>query len=757
MSTAKITRFGLQSGTTDTLYATWEWSKSHTENYQVRWCYDTGNSFWFVGNYSNTEYNFCTYNFPSNAKRVRFMVRPISRTYTNNGKSYSYWTAQWSTAKIFYVKNLPPDVPSPPSVSVDRYKLIAKLDNLPTGVSRIQFQVVKDDKSIASSGYSTVSTGHTTYSCTLLSGSSYKVRCRAVNQNGIYSEWSEYSEAVYTVPNMTNSVHCTAISETSVYVTWVSVSSATSYDIEYTTKREYFDISDQTSVISGIEHNNYHIVGLESGQEYFFRVRAVNEQGSSAWTTAKSVVIGTEPAAPTTWSSTTTCIVGDSLTLYWMHNSEDGSSQTYAEVELYINGIKETHTVNSTNEYDDKKTTHYSVDTSEFSEGSKIQWRVRTAGVTKKYSEWSIQRSIDIYAPPTLELSVTDVDGEQLESLKSFPFYILGVAEASLQTPIGYFVTISAKESYETADDVGNKKMISAGEAVYSKNFDISEKLLLEMSAGNIDLENNISYTVECTVSMDSGLTAEASADFTVAWTDELYEPNAEINIDYDAVTASIRPYCTDENDELIDGIVLSVYRREYDGNFTKLASNISNTDNIFITDPHPSLDYARYRIVAVTSATGAVSYYDVPGCLIGEKALVIQWDEAWSNFDISNEDTREQPTWAGSMLKLPYNVDVSSSYSPDYSIVEYIGRKYPVSYYGTQLGETASWSVEIDKNDKDTLYALRRLSVWQGDAYVREPSGSGYWANVGVSFSQTHCEVTIPVSLKITRVEGGE
>ena len=42
------------------------------------------------------------------------------------------------------------------------------------------------------------------------------------------------------------------------------------------------------------------------------------------------------------------------------------------------------------------------------------------------------------------------------------------------------------------------------------------------------------------------------------------------------------------------------------------------------------------------------------------------------------------------------------------------------------------------------------------GDVYVREPSGSGYWANINVSFSQTHCELIIPVKLEINRVVGG-
>ena len=71
-------------------------------------------------------------------------------------------------------------------------------------------------------------------------------------------------------------------------------------------------------------------------------------------------------------------------------------------------------------------------------------------------------------------------------------------------------------------------------------------------------------------------------------------------------------------------------------------------------------------------------------------------------------------------------------------------------------MGTSSSWSVEIDKNDIDTLYALRRLARWTGDVYVREPSGSGYWANINVSFSQTHCKLIIPVKLEINRVVGG-
>ena len=186
------------------------------------------------------------------------------------------------------------------------------------------------------------------------------------------------------------------------------------------------------------------------------------------------------------------------------------------------------------------------------------------------------------------------------------------------------------------------------------------------------------------------------------------------------------------------------------------MVTGLENTKSTFTTDPHPALDYARYRIVAIANDTGAVSFYDVPGYPTGENSVVIQWNEEWSNFDTNNEDALEEPAWSGSLLKIPYNIDVSDSNKPDVELIEYIGRSHPVSYYGTQLGTTSTWNVEIPKDDIDTLYALRRLAIWMGDVYVREPSGSGYWANITVSFSQKHCEVTIPVTLSITRVEGG-
>lgn len=730
------------------------------DHYEVKWYYDTGDSVWFTGGSSNVEEKHATYGGPSNAVRIKVSVKPVSKTHTVNKQETSYWSGTAVTA-TYSVSYNPPNIPGTPDVKIEKYKLTVSLENIQDGrADEIEFEVYNGATKV-NTGIATVVTCRASFSCTVTAGGEYRVRCRSINLNTgskVYSDWSAFSASQSTIPSTPTGITvCRASSETSVYLEWPVVTTAETYEVEYTTKKNYFDGSDQTTTVSGIEFNHYEKTGLESGTEYFFRVRAVNKNGESSWSDISSVIIGKAPAAPTTWSSTTTVITGEQLTLYWVHNTEDGSSQTYAELELYINGTKESYTIKNSEDEDEKdKTSFYAIDTTEYVEGTQIQWRVRTAGVTKAYGDWSIQRTIDIYAPPTQELKITDSNGASIDTLNSFPFYISSLAGPNTQVPIGYHVTVTANESYETVDYVGNLKIVNAGEAVYSRYFDTDEPLLVEFSANSIDLENGIAYTVTCAASMNSGLSSTASLGFTVSWADEVYEPNVEIAVDTSTFVAYIRPYCRNEYGYLIEDVMLSVYRREFDGSFTELIRNTENVQNTVITDPHPALDYARYRIVATSKTTGAVSYYDPPGYPVGGTAVIIQWDEAWSNFDTTNSDALEEPPWAGSLLSLPYNIDVSNSNKSDVALIEYIGRAHPITYYGTQVGETATWNVAVPKRDEETLYALRRLSKWMGDVYVREPSGSGYWAHVSVSFSQKHKEVTIPVTLDITRVEGG-
>lgn len=756
------------SNSTSTSTSTSSTTGGTLDHFEVKWSYSTGNKdqsgtpIWFTDGTTETTEKNSLYSPPENATIVKISVKPVSKTYKvkvgDNEVDRNYWTGTAVTSQ-YYINSMPPsEMSSAPTVKIDKYVLTATVENIDDPkADYIEFEVYSGD-SPYTKAWVQVKTQRAVYVCKVFAGHKYRVRCRTVNATAydyLYGEWSPFSSEESTVPDSVTNVTCRAASRSSVRVSWDASDSATSYEVEYATSESYFDSSSEPHSLTVTDTTAY-VTGLETGKEWFFRVRAVNENGNSGWSNVVSTVIGTPPEAPTTWSLTTTVIVGELIYLYWVHNCEDGSHMTESEIKLIVNGDERIITVDGTvtDEEQDEPIYQYSFDSLNYDEGAEILWSVRTKGILDEYGPWSVQRTINLYAPPALSLSISADDEGVINTL---PIDISTSAWPESQTPISYNVTIISDTTYDSEDVIGNPIIVSAGSEVYSKVFNSSDRnFALSLSAGDLMLKNDQTYTLNVIVSMNSGLTAEATTKFTVKWEVYEYYPDAGISIDYGSLSAYITPICIGYSGDLVDGVTLSVYRREANGRFTEIGTNIINSGVDTVTDPHPALDYARYRIVARNEATGNVNYEDIPGYPVKEPSIVIQWDEIWSEFNYLNEDGSENFPWSGSMIRLPYNVDITEKYDPDVSLIEYIGREHPVSYYGTQRGETATWSTDIDKQDVETIYALRRLAAWRGDVYVREPSGTGYWAHVKVGMPIKHLSLTVPVTLEVTRVEGG-
>lgn len=816
-NTVTINALGLQaeSNTGRDVFAFWEWHKDNTKHYEVRWEYDA----YGVTRYEKRtiENTWDTYTIPAEAQKicnwVQVFIKPISeykKDANGNDTKQVYWTAKEIGKKYNFYEN-PPLKPPTPSVTIDKDNMvltisISNIVGLDLDATGVKFNIVRDNNTnLHTSGTVTINTdaNYVSYQYTVDPGHTYTVRACSVSASGKTSGWSDFSNSVGTKPSAPSAITTYRRNKRTdgtiaAYLEWTGVSNAKTYKIEYATVESDFETTPGNikTVTTDNARTSMEIVLSETGFDYFFRVRAVNDDGESDPTLIVKIPIGSTPAAPTTWSSSESAFVGETMELNWIHNPTDNSKQTYAQLSLNINNegwqtlevFENTTDPDTTGErVDETKYTYgtlvsykgnmyFKMDTTYFKlKNAKIQWKVRTAGITDQFSDidWSVERTIYIYEKPNLTFSMTSDlagTGSLITTLTSFPFYIRARAELSsyeLQRPLGYHVQIVSDEYYVTVDDIGRTKTIQAGDAVYSKYFDTSETLVVEMSANNIDLESGVSYTVHISVDMSTGLTVtneENLHEFIVDWIDKEYAIDAHISVDKETYTALITPYCQErmvdaEGDviygDLIEDVTLSIYRREYDGTYKEIASGIPNNYTA-VTDPHPALDYARYRFVAKDVNTGAVSFYDMPGYMINGHEIVLQWSEEWSTFDVDEKNTILGPSWVGSLLKLPYNIKVTDKRKREASLVKYAGREHPVSYYGTQVDETSQWSVDIPKDDKDTIYALRRLSLWNGDVYVREPSGMGYWANVTVSFNQSYDEVTIPVSLDITRVEGG-
>lgn len=808
------------SGSPKEFYADWTWSDQNAiyndcEEVRTQWTYYTADWVAFVGERKNSGPNdqglvHPKFGLPDNAIALEFWIMPqpkVDQTkqtiYNKKGKKTGTRTI---TTRRFAARGVSasmvieprPAKPSAPSVNIDSFKLTTELNTYDENTKYVQFQVVKNDSTVVATGTSRVVTNHAAFTCNIAPGGSYKVRCRGRhNSPTSWGEWSEYSSNVGTIPANPNRItKHNVLSPTSIQIYWNEVTNATAYDIEYAVDKSYFDVSSNVQSVTADRGVTSRIIdNLESGQTWFFRVRASNSVGKSGWSEIYSVLLGKIPDAPTTWSDTTSVVVGETVDLYWMHNAEDGSSQTAAQIEITVNGTTKTITrsgsdistetgVASYYTYDVRNdTTDTLLDSSGsnildssdgnilsqnrdiFGEGTTVEWRVRTKGIlttpNSGYGEWSVKRTIIVYASPGIELTVSQYPSfiSPLDTLTSFPIYIRAVATPSTQRAVGWNLKVVSNQSYITEDLVGELKRVNKDSEVFSRYIPAeSNTLSMSLSAGDIDLESGCSYTLTLDVAMDSGLTASSSLDFDVEWADGEHIPDAEISIDDVALCAYISPYCVDDEDVLVNNVVLSVYRREYDGRFKLIQDNIPNDRSISVTDPHPALDYARYRIVAMSQSTGEVDYYDPTDIPVGETSIIIQWDETFGEFlrEEDNPDERVEEPWSGSVLRLPYNVSISDKYDMDVNLAEYIGRSHPVSYYGTQLGIGGSWSTDIPRDDTETLYALRRLAIYPGNVYVREPSGVGYWAKINVSLNKNYDSMLIPVSLDVTRVEGG-
>lgn len=831
-----VTGLGLQSATENGrgVYATWDHTWDNTKCYSYRWeqfipSYGPKGTWVAKGADEETtsaDDRFCysEWTADENATKVRFRVKPVAETYKvkqgNTEVEKPHWTnGKESDVQTYDFSNNPPSPPPTPTAAIDAIndrKLNISIENIDAkklDAKYVRFNIVKNNtSSVHTSGNIEINTS-TNYAATTYTidyGNEYKVRAQTVAANGKTSGWSDFCNNVGTKPCAPKGITTYRRNKRSdgsitAYLAWSAVTNATHYIVEYTTLKENFDTgtANWDSAQTEGANTSIEITNIELGSNYYFRVKAVNENGDESDPTGVVMIpMGKPPAAPTTWSSTESAFIGESMDLSWIHNSTDNSAQVRARLSIKIGDGSwvEKMVTNDTDEnsgetvketvWDSygtfvsyKGNLHFKMDTSaSIYKDAKIEWKVQTEGISVEFGEWSEPRTIYIYDKPGLTLTVTNdlagkvpfeditvnpPEGSEYENeepvtirkaLTQFPFYIRAEIELEsyeLQKPIGYHLRVVANDFYETVDEAGRNKTVNPGDAVYSKYFDTSEILVVEMSADNIDLEPLINYTVYCDVDMSTGLSVSNTDDFNVYWSDATYTIDASIIVNEAAYTASITPRCVDSNGEYLENITMSIYRREYNGSLTEIATDIPNNGTA-VTDPHPALDYARYRLIAKDTITGAITFYDMSGHKIGCTSVIVQWDEEWTSYDSSGEISADIPMWSGSMLVLPYNVKVTDKRTRDVARVAYAGREYPVSYHGTLISETSTWSTVIPKDDVDTIYALRRLSLWNGPVYIREPSGMGFWANVAPSFNVDYSSVSIPVTLDVTRVEGG-
>lgn len=780
----------MQQGSDRGVYAQWKFSipkaAAWTEGFEYDWEYTTGarmaptkaqkkagkpgDLVWLPGSSGSAQFSSTltssgmhriTYTAPSSAIEVRCRILPLSnsrdkkvsvtKTYTNNKlkktttnkESFPYFTGSWSGYASHDFRS---DALAAPSVEAEL------MDNGTTAVVTVSsddadagwcdVEVTDSGGKIAARAYDKPLSGEASFSFALAAGRSYTARARVqTTSNGSKknSQWAS-AAAFATKPAAPTGPSAAATGPSSARVTWTAAAGAESYTVQHTTgTAEKFE-TDPESVdeVDGISATSYTPSGLDQNAVHWFRVRAVNGTGESAWSAACSCLVATKPEAPTVYGMQPSYIEADDAVVRWTHNSADGSAQSAAQVDVAYSGANApsglTVTVGAAE--------RYTLSLAGAGDATAVAVRVRTKGAHADWSPWSGTVGFTVYEQPQLQVTLSQGSGTPLGAsspLGSFPVLASLAASGGGDSPVGYDVSIVCTSGADYIDEYGYTARMDAGGVAWEEHYATSDDpLAVAVAAGDAFLADGASYELRAAVAMESGLRAEASAPFSVSFDMELPAPIAEVTFDADSLTADVVPACFDvdgttgvETSDLRPGTLLSVYRIGQDGILVPLARRVPNDGTRTVTDPHAAFGTCWYHVVATDEATGASSFSDWSADS-SHPDTVIMWGGDWR--PAGDGETRYE--YDGTVLDGFCNSTFSQDGEAENEPARYSGRKRPVHYYGEGLVESMRYDLQFERADARTMALVRALMSFPGDVYVREPTGTGFWAHVRCTLS---------------------
>lgn len=213
-------RINQQTGSDNTYYATWQWSKSPTDHYEVKWYYYTGDGIEYPGEENSVKTRVATYSPRDNAKSISVKVRAIGPNYS--GTSTPQWKTNWTNKVTYYMRHDRPKEPGEPTVTIEgsTLKVELNIDPYETNTKWVEFHVYQDDiYKGQKSPMLPIKNKFVSWSTTVdTNGHKYKVRVFSYNGDK-ESAIGDYSGDVGTIPgNVSSITSVKALSETSVRV-----------------------------------------------------------------------------------------------------------------------------------------------------------------------------------------------------------------------------------------------------------------------------------------------------------------------------------------------------------------------------------------------------------------------------------------------------------------------------------------------------------------------------------------------------------
>ena len=536
-------------------------------------------------------------------------------------------------------------------------------------------------------------------------------------------------------------------------------------DVAEVTWSENVNAWESTNEPSSYEINNlnaarWRVSGLKTGTTWYFRVRLGRQSGdSTTWGPYCDPVacdLSSAPATPVLFLSESVVTETGTVTASWAYTSTDGTAQASAEIcEATVSGGIVTYGNVIANTLTAQSKT-LSIEDLGWTTGTTHYMCVRVTSESGHTSAgWSDPVALYIADPVVCEITDTSLEtATVIDDYDEHDEPITRTVVALTEMPLTVTVTgagtsgittlvIERAESYQVDRPDESQRVGYEGESVYI----LARQGQDEFTIGNDDLigilDDGAKYRIVATVQDQLGQTDSETIDFEVHWEHQALIPEADVEIDTEALVAFITPTAPTGTET---GDVCDIYRLSADKPELIVEGAEWGTEYV---DPYPTLGiYGGHRIV----------FRSVNGDYITEENQM-----AWTDYAAEDGyilDLKQTVIDFGSgQVRLAYNLELSNQWKKDFKETKYLGGSV-LGDWGPAVSRTSSVNASVlALDDEDTIRDLRRLAAHSGICHVRTPDGSSYSADVQVSENESYRRAgrVAEFSVSITRVDPEE
>jgi len=475
------------------------------------------------------------------------------------------------------------------------------------------------------------------------------------------------------------------------------------------------------------------VMGLETGKRWYFRVRLIDgseeEEVIGPWSGLASYDLSSVPDKPVLNLSKTVINEGDTFTAKWGYSSTSANDmQAYAEIcEVSFSG--NTPVYGELIAYTESS---QSVEISQdWATGSVHTLAVRVTSSTGTQSEWSEPASIYVTEPVSISISQSSIVNGELTAMP----IVVTVTGAGTSGTTALIIKRASDYHLYRPDDRDFDGYAGETIATHSQTGEAQITINVADLVGHLD--DGARYMLVATVTDTYGQTASEEIPFQVNWTHKAGVPGAIVKTDkYQRITM-ITPLVPSN---YVEGDTCDIYRLSADQ--PELIVKGAEFGTTYV-DPYPAFsETGGHRLVTRTingdyATASGLGWYDTDsgdGDYLDDRKMII---------DVNGEQ-----------IELPYNIELSNSWSKDFQRTKYLGGSVQGDWNPAVTRDLSAKTVLLRGRDLGQQLAMRDLAGYAGIAHIRTPDGSSMACDIQVREAMDYKSKRVSYTLAVQAID---